>query len=93
MLPYLLTCTILFLSTLTRSTLGFGDAVVAMPLLALALGIRTAAPLVALVAATSTVIAVPRALCALRQHGPGSDWWHIVPAVVTILNPGTYTVA
>ena len=78
MLPYLLTCTILFLSTLTRSTLGFGDAVVAMPLLTLALGIRTAAPLVALVATTSTIIIL------------WSDWqvvdvkgiWRVVLAVV-----------
>jgi uncharacterized membrane protein YfcA len=78
MLPYLLTCAILFLSTLTRSTLGFGDAVVAMPLLALALGIRTAASLVALVATTSTIIIL------------WSDWqvvdvkgiWRVVLAVV-----------
>ena len=40
---------VLFLSTLTRSALGFGDALVAMPFLAILLGMQTAAPLVALV--------------------------------------------
>ncbi|MGQ4810589.1 hypothetical protein NKDENANG_04068 [Candidatus Entotheonellaceae bacterium PAL068K] len=55
-LPYLLTAIILFVSTLARATLGFGDALVAMPLLVLALGIRTAAPLVALVATTIALL-------------------------------------
>ncbi len=45
---------ILFLAAYTRSTLGFGDAVIAMPLLALVIDIKTATPLVALCA---TVIA------------------------------------
>ena len=78
MLPYILTCAILFLSTLTRSTLGFGDAIVAMPLLTLALGIHTAAPLVALVATVITVMIL------------WSDWqvvdvkatWRVVLAVL-----------
>jgi uncharacterized membrane protein YfcA len=43
---------ILFFGAFVRSALGFGDAVVAMPLLALVLGITTATPLVALVAST-----------------------------------------
>ncbi len=51
-LSYIAPCAILFVSTLTRSTLGFGDALVAMPLLALAMDLHTAAPLVALVATT-----------------------------------------
>jgi len=41
---------ILFFSTLVRATLGFGDALLAMPVLALLVGIRTAAPLVAMAA-------------------------------------------
>jgi uncharacterized membrane protein YfcA len=48
----ILVITILFVSALTRSTLGFGDALLAMPLLALAVDIKTAAPLVALVSLT-----------------------------------------
>jgi hypothetical protein len=47
---------ILFLSTFTRSALGFGDALVAMPLLALVVGVRTATPLVALAASTIAVL-------------------------------------
>ena len=40
---------IIFISTLIRSTFGFGNALIAMPLLILILGTKTAAPLVALV--------------------------------------------
>ena len=55
-LSYVVTALVLFVSTLTRSTLGFGDALVAMPLLVLALGIQTAAPVVALVATTIALV-------------------------------------
>ena len=48
--------TILFLSTLMRSTFGFGDAILAMPLLALFIPLETATPLVALVAMTTSII-------------------------------------
>jgi uncharacterized membrane protein YfcA len=43
---------ILFCSSFIRSTFGFGDALVAMPLLALVVGLKTGTPLVALVAST-----------------------------------------
>lgn len=49
LLPTVLTLLILFLSSLTRSTLGFGDALIAMPLLVMVLGVHITAPLVALV--------------------------------------------
>ena len=49
LLPTALTLLVLFLSSLTRSTLGFGDALIAMPLLVMLLGVHTTAPLVALV--------------------------------------------
>lgn len=50
---------ILFLSTLVRSTFGFGDAVVAMPLLSMVVGIHIATPLVALISLTiSTIILI-----------------------------------
>lgn len=52
----LITCVVLFVSTLARSALGFGDALIAMPLLTLAIGLQVAAPLVALVATTIAVI-------------------------------------
>jgi len=43
---------VLFFSSFIRSTFGFGDALVAMPLLVLLVGLKTATPLVALVAST-----------------------------------------
>ena len=53
--PVLLAMAILFISTFIRSAVGFGDALIAMPLLAMALGIQTATPLVAFVAATIAI--------------------------------------
>ncbi|HKP86372.1 MAG TPA: sulfite exporter TauE/SafE family protein [Blastocatellia bacterium] len=46
---------ILFVSTLIRSAIGFGDALIAMPLLAMAVGIQTATPLVAFAASTIAI--------------------------------------
>ena len=55
--PYLLIFAILFISTLIHSTLGFGQALIAMPLLAMVVEIKTATPLVAFVLMTiATVI-------------------------------------
>ena len=42
---------VLFLGSLVRSTFGFGDALVAMPLLTLLIPIRVATPLVAVASA------------------------------------------
>ena len=46
---------VLLVSSFVRSSLGFGDAVIAMPLLAFLIGIRTATPLIALQATTTAV--------------------------------------
>jgi uncharacterized membrane protein YfcA len=43
---------ILFCSTFVRSSLGFGDALVAMPLMTMLIGLKTATPTVALIAVT-----------------------------------------
>lgn len=59
-MEYLITLCVLFLSTFIRSALGFGDAVIAMPLLAMAIGMRTATPLVAFAATTIAVTIVIR---------------------------------
>lgn len=48
-LLFALVLLIIFISTLIRSAFGFGNALIAMPLLVLILGVKTAAPLVALV--------------------------------------------
>lgn len=54
------TLCVLFFSTLTRSTLGFGDALIAMPFLAVLLGMQTATPLVALVSTLISLIILVR---------------------------------
>ena len=41
---------VLFISTLVRATFGFGDALIAMPLLALVINIKIVTPLVAIIA-------------------------------------------
>jgi uncharacterized membrane protein YfcA len=46
---------IIFISTSIRSTFGFGDALIAMPLLAMAVGINVATPLVGLIAVTISI--------------------------------------
>lgn len=53
-----LVLTILFISTLTRSTFGFGDALIAMPLLSLFLDVQIATPLVQLIASVIAFIIV-----------------------------------
>ncbi len=55
---YAITVVILFVSTFTRSAIGFGDGVIAMPLLVIVMGVRTATPLVALVACVLSVVIV-----------------------------------
>ena len=56
---------ILFVATLVRSTLGFGEALVAVPLLALVIPVRVAAPVAALVSITVAAVVVIQ------------DWRHI----------------
>lgn len=51
---------IMFLAAAVRAFLGFGDAVVSMPLLAFVVGVRTAAPLVGLVGVILAAILVMR---------------------------------
>ena len=56
----LLVMAIMFVSAFIRSALGFGDALIAMPLLALTVGIQTATPLVAFAALTIAIIILIR---------------------------------
>ncbi len=63
---------ILFAATFTQGVVGFGMALVAMPLLAVSLGIRTAAPLIALLGVFSP------ALIAWRYRRQ-LDWGEITP--------------
>ena len=50
----------IFVAAFVRSALGFGDAVVAMPLLAMAVGLRTATPLVAFMGPTISLLILAR---------------------------------
>jgi uncharacterized membrane protein YfcA len=51
-MPEILLIAIIFLAALLQTTSGFGFALLAMPLVALVIGVKAAAPLVALVGFT-----------------------------------------
>ena len=79
--PVLLAMLIIFVSTFIRSAVGFGDALIAMPLLAMALGIQTATPLVAFAAST---IAITILLKNWRSVDIKSAWRLILLSLVGI---------
>jgi uncharacterized protein len=62
-LPYVVA--VVFVATLIRSTLGFGEALVAVPLLALRLPLTTAAPLAVIVSVAMAAVIVAQ------------DWRHV----------------
>jgi uncharacterized membrane protein YfcA len=72
---------IIFISTLTRSTFGFGDAVVAMPLLSMAVGLNVASPLVGLMGITSSATILIRHW---RHVHFKSIWLLIAPTLIGI---------
>lgn len=72
---------ILFFSTLVRSTFGFGDALIAMPLLAGFLPIKIVTPLVALVAFT---IAIYIVIQDFRKIQFGNIWKLIISSIIGI---------
>jgi hypothetical protein len=57
---------VIFFSTLIRSTLGFGNALLAMPLLTLLIGVREASPLVALLGLVISLLMLLRGWEAVR---------------------------
>lgn len=57
---------VVFCSTLIRSTLGFGNALLAMPLLTLLIGVKSASPLVALLGLAISVLMLLRGWQAVR---------------------------
>ncbi len=69
MLSLLFTIGILFVSTFIRSATGFGDALLAMPLLVLTVGLQTATPLVAFVASTISLTILVREWRTLELRG------------------------
>lgn len=72
---------ILFLAALTKATLGFGESLLAIPLLTLIVGIQTAAPLVSLLAATVTFFMLVRNW---QQLDLTATWRLLAAAVVGV---------
>lgn len=79
---------ILFCSTLTRSTFGFGDAIVAMPLLVTFLAMNQARPLVACVSVTTSSLILARDWRAIHF----SSSWKITVSAIAGLFVGFYGV-
>jgi uncharacterized membrane protein YfcA len=76
-----LVLTILFLATLIRSSVGFGDALVAMPLLTLIIGLELASPVVAFMGLT---IGVLIALRSWQNIDVGSVWRLVLASAVGV---------
>lgn len=81
--PLLIAATagVLFVAAVVRSTVGFGDALVAMPLLVALLGARTASPVVALVAGAAGLAVLWSAWRAVDWKGAGRLLLAGVPGV------------
>lgn len=80
-LPVLPVLAVIFLSTFTRSALGFGDALIAMPLLAMLVSMEVATPLVALGA---TTIAIAILVGAWKQVDIRATWRLVVSTLVGV---------
>jgi len=73
-----ITIIVLFFSTFTRSTIGFGDAVIAMPILAIILDVKTATPVVALVACVISISIV-------YKNRLSIDFKSVLPLIISSL--------
>jgi uncharacterized membrane protein YfcA len=80
-LPVLPVLGVIFLSTFTRSALGFGDALIAMPLLAMLISVEVATPLVAFGAST---IAITILVGAWKQVDVRATWRLVISTLVGI---------
>ncbi len=72
---------VVLLATTVRATLGFGDALIAMPLLSMLIGAKTSAPLVALCSATLALAMAVRHRRAIEMK---NVWPLLVSATVGI---------
>jgi uncharacterized protein len=77
----LLTVAVLFAAAFVRSALGFGDALLAMPLLALLVGMRVATPVVAFAAST---IGITILLSHWRSVDVRSTWRLVAASLIGI---------
>jgi uncharacterized membrane protein YfcA len=80
---------ILFLAALTKATLGFGESLLAIPLLTMVVGVQTAAPLVSLLAATVTLLLLVRN----RQQIDLTATWRLLAAAVVGVPIGVWWLA
>ena len=80
---------VIFVAALVRSALGFGDAVVAMPLLAMAVGLRIATPLVAFVGPTISILILARDWRRVEFKAAG----RLIVATVLGIPAGVYGLA
>lgn len=72
---------VVFVATLIRSTFGFGEALVAVPLLALTIPVRTAAPLAVLLSITIAAVVVVQDWRKIHIRSTG---WLLAPTFVGI---------
>jgi hypothetical protein len=72
---------IVFIASLIRSTFGFGEALIAVPLLALILPVSVAAPVAVLLSATIAAIVVIQDWHKIHLHSAG---WLLAPTFVGI---------
>jgi uncharacterized membrane protein YfcA len=69
---------VVFLATLVRSTFGFGEALVAVPLLALLIPVRVAVPLATLLSVTAAGLILAQDW---RHVHARSAWWLVLPTL------------
>jgi len=79
--PAILIPAVLFLATLVRSTLGFGEALVAVPLLALVVPVEVAAPVAVLVSITVAFLVVVQDWREIHVRSAG---WLLLPSLFGI---------
>jgi uncharacterized membrane protein YfcA len=72
---------VVFLATLVRSAFGFGEALVAVPLLALFIPIRVAVPLATLLSVTVAALILAQDW---RKVHARSAWWLVLPTLLGI---------
>jgi uncharacterized membrane protein YfcA len=72
---------VLFIAALTKSVLGFGESLVAIPLLTLLIGIQVATPLASLIASSVTLLLIARNW---RQIDFAATWRLTLAAVVSV---------
>jgi uncharacterized membrane protein YfcA len=85
----LITIAVILVSAFVRSALGFGDAVVAMPLLAAFLGLKTATPLVAFMGPTCSILILARHWAKLDLRAA----WRLIAASAVGIPVGIYLLA